>query len=445
MTQLRFTALLFCFILCGAQISSAQTPFTLANQCAFTVWPGTLSNAGMATLFQGGTTLAPGQTFQYAAPAGWAGRLWGRAGCTFTAAGTGFCTTGDCGQGLYCDGAGGIPPATLAEFTLDGYMGVDFYDVSLVDGYNLPLEVIPTGGTTSGGTAACGTPGCVTDLNSSCPSELQEIVNGQVVACKSACEAFGSDNYCCAGAYSTPQTCNATSYSQIFKAACPTAYSYAYDDLSSTFTCSGPTAYTVTFCPNGISVGTPTPGLMQSPPPPVLVNPPPPGTVGTTPSPPPVTGLTPPPPITGLTPPPPITGLPPPPPITGLTPPPPITGLTPPPPITGLTPPPPITGLTPPPPPITGLIPPPPPVTGLTPPPPPPLGLIPPPPTTSGLILPPPSTPYSEVSPADSPFADYTDGSPSGASSSFPVWWERLGFSMVTAVSIVLLFIRSLN
>ncbi|BFG14589.1 hypothetical protein CerSpe_008630 [Prunus speciosa] len=34
----------------------------------------------------------------------------------------------------------------------------------------------------------------------------------------------------------------------MFKAACPRSYSYAYDDASSTFTCTG-ADYTITFCP----------------------------------------------------------------------------------------------------------------------------------------------------------------------------------------------------
>ncbi|GAA0186448.1 hypothetical protein LIER_33736 [Lithospermum erythrorhizon] len=41
-------------------------------------------------------------------------------------------------------------------------------------------------------------------------------------------------------------------YSQLFKSACPKSYSYAYDDASSTFTCTG-ADYTITFCPSGTS------------------------------------------------------------------------------------------------------------------------------------------------------------------------------------------------
>ncbi|KAK8642353.1 hypothetical protein V6N13_011700 [Hibiscus sabdariffa] len=38
----------------------------------------------------------------------------------------------------------------------------------------------------------------------------------------------------------------------MFKAACPKSYSYAYDDATSTFTCTG-ADYTITFCPSSTS------------------------------------------------------------------------------------------------------------------------------------------------------------------------------------------------
>ncbi|KAK1283199.1 Thaumatin-like protein 1 [Acorus calamus] len=55
----------------------------------------------------------------------------------------------------------------------------------------------------------------------------------------SACVAFGDPKYCCTGAYGGPGTCKPTNYSRVFKNACPLAYSYAYDDSSSIFTCAG--------------------------------------------------------------------------------------------------------------------------------------------------------------------------------------------------------------
>lgn len=139
---------------------------------------------------------------------------------------------------------GAIPPVTLAEFTLaavSGGAGLDFYDVSLVDGYNVPMIIEVTGGS-----GACGSTGCVADLNINCPDELKAENGG---ACKSACIAFGSPEYCCSGAFNTPDTCRPSVYSEMFKTACPKSYSYAYDDATSTFTCSG-ADYTVTFCPS---------------------------------------------------------------------------------------------------------------------------------------------------------------------------------------------------
>ena len=81
----------------------------------------------------GGFELKSHQTVIIDMPKGWSGRLWGRSGCTFDESGKVNCTTGDCGGRLECAGAGGAPPASLAEFTLDSPL--DFYDVSLVDGY----------------------------------------------------------------------------------------------------------------------------------------------------------------------------------------------------------------------------------------------------------------------------------------------------------------------
>ena len=216
--------------------------FTVVNSCSETIWPGVLTGNNGASLAGGGFALTTGQSTSVNAPAGWSGRFWGRTGCNFDASGAGSCATADCGRGLNCNGAGGAPPATLAEFTIGG--DTDFYDVSLVDGYNVPLKI-----TTTGGTGACGTAGCVADLRNSCPAELSvKGSDGGVIACKSACEEFGTDEYCCKGAHNTPQTCSPSDYSKIFKAACPTAYSYAYDDETSTFTCSH-ADYTITFCP----------------------------------------------------------------------------------------------------------------------------------------------------------------------------------------------------
>jgi hypothetical protein len=145
----------------------------------------------------------------------------------------------------------GVPPASLAEFTLDGAGGSDFYDVSYVDGFNLPMIITTSNTPSSSDPYRCGNAGCPTDVNATCPSELQKKdAGGKVIACMSPCLAFHTDQYCCAGAYNTPQTCDPTkwpvNYAQIFKKACPSAYSYPYDDPTSTFTCQN-CNYQITF------------------------------------------------------------------------------------------------------------------------------------------------------------------------------------------------------
>ncbi|KAK7321736.1 hypothetical protein VNO77_32635 [Canavalia gladiata] len=223
---------------------ASATVFTLQNQCSYTIWPGSLSGSGGAILGDGGLSLAPGSSVQLTAPAGWSGRFWGRTRCNFDGTGNGKCVTGDCAGELRCTG-GGVPPVTLVEFTIGTASNgnKDFYDVSLVDGFNVGMSVRATGGT-----GDCQSAGCVSDLNSICASDLQvKDGSGTVVACKSACMAFNTPEFCCTGDHSTPQTCPPTYYSQIFKKACPTAYSYAYDDATSTCTCSG-ADYTITFC-----------------------------------------------------------------------------------------------------------------------------------------------------------------------------------------------------
>ncbi|XP_062210553.1 thaumatin-like protein 1b [Phragmites australis] len=242
--------------------------FTMTNNCGYTVWPGLLSGAGTAPLSTTGFALAHGASATVDAPAKWSGRMWARTLCaTDAATGKLSCATGDCGSSsVQCNGGGAAPPATLAEFTLDGSGGLDFFDVSLVDGYNLPMLIVPHGAGGGNGSAdagKCMATGCLVDLNGACPVDLRvmaaatsagaSVGGGGAVACRSACEAFGTAQYCCSGAYGSPNTCRPSTYSQFFKNACPRAYSYAYDDSTSTFTCAAGTNYAITFCPSTTS------------------------------------------------------------------------------------------------------------------------------------------------------------------------------------------------
>ncbi|XP_021858764.2 pathogenesis-related thaumatin-like protein 3.5 [Spinacia oleracea] len=254
---------------------TVSSTFTVTNNCPFTIWPGTLSGSGTPALSSTGFQLDSGKSARLEAVPGWSGRIWARTGCKFDVTGAGKCQTGDCGGRLECDGSGATPPASLFEITLGQGSNKDFYDVSMVDGYNLPLVAWPTG--TNG--AACNATGCISDLNMGCPKELQVMGGdggGGVIACKSACEAFGLDHYCCSGQFANPTTCQPSFYSQVFKRACPRAYSYAFDDASSTFTCKAYN-YAIVFCPKSAAVTRNPNNGAATPPPTIPYNPPPTG------------------------------------------------------------------------------------------------------------------------------------------------------------------------
>ncbi|GFY92260.1 pathogenesis-related thaumatin superfamily protein [Actinidia rufa] len=51
---------------------------------------------------------------------------------------------GDCGSVTECASGSGEPPAILAEFLLD--FPIDFYNMSLVGGFNIPVSIVHSGG-----------------------------------------------------------------------------------------------------------------------------------------------------------------------------------------------------------------------------------------------------------------------------------------------------------
>ncbi|PPS16544.1 hypothetical protein GOBAR_AA04039 [Gossypium barbadense] len=196
---------------------------TLSNNCPSTVWPGVLTSSG-PPLSTTGVELPSKASSVLSVPATWSGRIWAPTQCT-NVNGKFQCQTGDCASGqVPCNGAGGIPPVTLAEFTLAPNNGKDFFDISLVDGFNLPVSIAPQSADGSGS-------------------------DGGVIACNSACLAFNQSQYCCTGSFGTPQTCPPTNYSNFLKSQCPQAYSYAYDGKSAFVSCTGGANYLITFCP----------------------------------------------------------------------------------------------------------------------------------------------------------------------------------------------------
>ena len=122
---------------------------------------------------------------------------------------------------MQCDihGGTGVPPATLAEFNLDDG-ATDWYDVSLVDGYDLPMRISNNKG--------CPQPECNVDLGPDCPAPLKGPFDstGFPVGCKSDClvdpDPQNSPS-CCSGAHSTKATCppSGVPHYAYFKDACP--------------------------------------------------------------------------------------------------------------------------------------------------------------------------------------------------------------------------------
>ncbi|EPQ51357.1 thaumatin-like protein [Gloeophyllum trabeum ATCC 11539] len=240
--------------------ASART-FTVKNNCAYTVWPAifTDKNVGSSVPDQKtGWEAAPGSSVSFSVPDDWkAGRIWGRRGCDFsTNPGPNSCLDGGCNGGLECDPATGtgVPPATVAEWTLSADGNQDWYDVSLVDGFNIPIRI--------DNSAGCSVADCPADLNPQCPDPLKGPTDssGAVVGCRSACQANLDGNpqdsaNCCSGSHNTADTCppSGVQYYDYFKSSCPNSYVYAYDESSGTalWTCdsSKKPDYTLTFCP----------------------------------------------------------------------------------------------------------------------------------------------------------------------------------------------------
>ena len=293
------------------QNGDLNTPLLIANWCADDIYPAILTQGGHGPQ-QNGFHLSSGSNQTIYVTGDWQGRVWGRTNCSFDSSGhsTGSaCGTGDCGGAMNCEIAGAAP-ATLAEFTMQGGQDQTFYDISLVDGYNLPLAIVllPNGnsqlenipgsqtnpscvgsvgdlaaqnfnpysggqqflGTSSSSPLPFETKNTASDVEEWCPWDLQvdaplapgngiyPYPDGNVQRpvwdpCLSACAKYNEDQYCCTGGYDGPGKCQPNYYSKAAKSVCPDAYSYAYDDQYSTFIVAQGGGFQVIFCPGGRS------------------------------------------------------------------------------------------------------------------------------------------------------------------------------------------------
>jgi Thaumatin family len=151
----------------------------LKNNCAKAINVCSLENGAGKTKECG--VLPTGREKKTNFPTGWEGRFWAR----------------------YTDVkplVGWPQSDSLAEIKLDGWQGMDYYDISLVDGFAVGLKIQPLPGTFQRSTAAnCRTIACQADLIGNCPKELKLYQGRRVVACQSACTKFHTDQYCCTG------------------------------------------------------------------------------------------------------------------------------------------------------------------------------------------------------------------------------------------------------
>ncbi|KAF8265826.1 Osmotin thaumatin-like protein [Lactarius quietus] len=247
---------------------------TVTNNCPYTIWPAVGICFGMV-YFQELTTIqlytasdtapdhptgwvAPPSSFvSITVPGNWGiGHIWGRRDCNFNTANPGpdSCLDGGCPGGLLCTGQG-QSPVTVAEFTLSSDPNVpDYYDISLIDGFNIPMRIDNNGD--------CGVPQCSVDLGANCPTPLQEPYKpaGFSTGCNSACKAGlaadpNNDPNCCTGKYASAATCPTSSvqYYSYFKNNCQDTYVYLFDGSNGSplFSCpsTNEADYGVTFCP----------------------------------------------------------------------------------------------------------------------------------------------------------------------------------------------------
>ncbi|XP_057785831.1 protein P21-like [Salvia miltiorrhiza] len=199
--------------------------FTIQNKCPYTLWPASIPG--------GGRRLDSGQTWTLGLPYGpHLAKIWARTNCSFDGSGRGSCLTGDCNGQLNCT-THGAAPRTQAEYGLNSFNHKDYYDISVMEGFNVPMEFRPN-------TNGCTRPiRCTADIVAACPAALK--VPG---GCHNPCTVFKTTQYCChSGA------CRPTDLSRFFKIRCRDVFTYPEDDPTSTFECPPATSYTVVFCP----------------------------------------------------------------------------------------------------------------------------------------------------------------------------------------------------
>lgn len=219
--------------------ASANRSITVVNNCRDVIWPGLFSQAGSAS--SGGFELHPQEQQVVNVTNDWDGRMFARQGCVFNST-MAACQVCNCGPDMACPGSN-QPPCSLGEWNMNGYANQTFFDMSLVDGFNVGISIHAV--------QANVTPVCNSHLDDfGCPPGLKRYdADGNYEACWSFCAYSQMSVFCCTGSYDSPQSCRVHGSARTAKHHCPDAYTWPFDDKTSTFTVPSSNDFVVHFCP----------------------------------------------------------------------------------------------------------------------------------------------------------------------------------------------------
>ncbi|XP_055325704.1 uncharacterized protein LOC129579578 [Sitodiplosis mosellana] len=260
--------IVFC---CLAQVVELRRYIEVKNQNSFPIWIETLTNNNGAPLSNEIKRINPGGGIKYEiSDHGWAGRVWPKIGCNRNGANCEF------GQSIApCPSGGCHPPAdTKVEFFFPRINSNQnsFYDISLVDGFSLASEIIPIRNGNHFQQGTCVRTDCRLTPNQ-CPGNekfglgnLSVQKNNRPVGCLSPCKKWNypapygqgrneqqgdGRKLCCPSPVSVEECRRGivaqTEYVNLVRRACPTAYSFAYDDDGGSHDCPSDTSFHVTF------------------------------------------------------------------------------------------------------------------------------------------------------------------------------------------------------
>ena len=120
----------------------------------------------------------------------------------------------------------------------------------MAEGYNIKISIIPRNPTAryphSRPRNWCKKTFCSQDLNTICPDDLKETVDGKVVGCRTPCSDFVNNFFCCRNEFGSLETCLPSNYTTVFKKACPDSQSYSHDS-NAIFNCFS-NRYEIQFC-----------------------------------------------------------------------------------------------------------------------------------------------------------------------------------------------------